>query len=560
MKKRLSKVIAIALSAATVMGVATGCNGGSTTAGKTAATASNQAASGGNDNVTEKDGFFYSKTPVTFTMLFSDNAAYPYKDNWAFFKTLQEKANVKLDLTVVPMSDYNSKRSVLISAGKAPEIIPKTYPGTEDQYVTSGQILPVSDYVNQMPNYSKAVADWKLQNDLKTITQGDGKYYILPGLHESYIQDYSMAIRTDILKKNNIKVPESWNELEETLKQLKKLYPNITPFSDRWQLGATLQIAGPAFCKTPTGLKGTEADWSGAPLYYDKEKDNFGFYPTMSSYKEELTYFNRLVKEGLLDPESSTQKSDQAKNKFATGKSFLISTNSQELKSLKTMMDTSLGKGKYEVGRLVLSGPAGSNICGNRLENGVMISKKATEDKNFSTLLKFVDWLWYSYKGQEYGKWGIEGQTFTKSGDTYQLNSGYTLPAYGQNPDAKNAKDIRKDMGFGSGVFILSYGGPNALAYSYMTKDDIQYAKKVGASQTLLPNAPKIAYDPDVQESQTLLESGLKDYMNQMSYKFILGQANISTDWESYIKAFQTKGSDKYVKAANEAYAKQKNK
>lgn len=555
-------MLAVALSAAMIMTVTNGCGGNKPTASQTQAQpASSGQASGEDSNVTEKDGFIYSKNPVSFTMLFSDNTAYPYKDSWTFFKTLQEKTNVKLDITVVPMSDYNNKRSVAISTGKEPEIIPKTYAGSEDQFVPSGQILPISDYVNQMPNYSKSISDWKLQDDLKTIIQADGKYYILPGLHESFIQDYSMAMRTDILKKNNIKIPTTWDEFEDALKQLKKLYPSIIPFSDRWQLGATMQIAGPAFCKTQTGLKGTDADWSGLPLYYNKDKDSFEFYPTLPGYKEELTYFNRLVKEGLLDKESATQTSDQAKSKFATGKSFAISTNSQELKVLRTMMDASLGKGKYEATKLnIFSGPAGANIVGNRLENGIMITKKAQEDKNFSTLLKFVDWLWYSYKGQEFCKWGLEGQTFTKSGDTYKLNSNYTLPNYGLNPDAKNATDIRKDMGFGSGVFVLSYGGPNALAYSYMTDEDIKFAKNANATLTLIPSAPKIAYDSDTQEAQTLLESSLKDYMNQMSYKFILGQADITKDWDSYVKTFQGKGSDKYLQTANDTYAKQKNK
>jgi putative aldouronate transport system substrate-binding protein len=561
MKKRLLKAIAITLSAATIMGVATGC-GGSTTSSSPEANASTQATSAGNSDITEKDGFFYSKTPVTFTMLFSDNSAYPYKENWSFFKTLQEKTNVKLNLTVVPMSDYNNKRSVLISSGQEPEIIPKTYPGSEDQFVTSGQILPVSDYVSQMPNYSKSVKDWKLEDDLKTITQADGKYYVLPELHESYIQDYSIAMRTDILKKNNIKVPTTWDELESVLKQLKKLYPNITPFSDRWQLGATLQLAGPAFVKTATGLKGTDADWSPAtPLRYNPDKNNFDFYPTTNEYKTELTYFHKLIAEGLLDKESATQSSDQAKNKFATGKSFAISCNSQELKVCKTMMDASLGKGKYEATKInVLAGPAGKNISGNRLENGILITKKAKEDKNFSTLLKFVDWLWYSYKGEEFCKWGVEGETFTKTGDSYKLKDNLTLPNYGLNPNAKNAKDFRKDLGYGGGVFVLSYGGPNALAYSYMTKEDIKFAENSSASNTLLPNAPKIGYDDDTHESQTMLESTLKDYMNQMSYKFILGQANIDTDWNTYVKTFQNKGSTKYTQAANDAYAKQTKK
>jgi putative aldouronate transport system substrate-binding protein len=558
MRKKLNQALAIVLSAATVMSLTVGCSSANNSS-KASSTSGSSAASSQNGNVSTKDGFFWSKDPMTFSVLFSDNTAYPYKDSWTFFKTLQEKTNVKLEPQIVAMSDYTSKRSVLIASGQAPMIIPKTYAGQEDQFVPSGAILPISDYVSQMPYFSKEIKDWKLEEDLKTITQGDGKYYIMPGLHQSYIQDYSLAVRSDILTKNNIKTPETWDELYTVLKKLKELYPTVTPFSDKWQLGATMQMAGPGFVKTQTGLKGTDADWTGNLLAFDSDKKTFSFYPTMSGYKDELTYFSKLVKEGLLDPESATQTSDQALNKFATGKSFVISTNSQGVnKDLRPKCEASLGKGNFEVTKInVPAGPAGKFIQGNRLENGVMISKKAKDDKNFSTLIQFVDWLWNSDKGQEYGKWGIENETFTKSGDKYTLKDGYTFPDVGLNASATTAKNLRKDMGFGSGVFILTYGGPDVLAHSYMAEEDITFSENVNKTRTLLPVAPKIAYDTATQEKQNQKNTALKDYVGQMSYKFILGKANIATDWDKYVADLKAKGSEDFTKTANDVYAKQ---
>lgn len=550
MRKQLFKAIALVLSIATVSSVAFGCSKRSPVT---------STSSGDTSNITEKDGYFWSNKPVTFTMLFSDNSAYPYSDNWTFFKTLTEKTNVTLDITVVPMSDYNNKRSVLIASGQEPEIIPKTYPGSEDQYVTSGEILAINDYLDQLPNFTNEVKEWGLEDDLKTITQNDGKYYILPGLHESFVQDYTICMRTDLLKKNNIKEPETWDEFEQALKKLKEIYPDITPFSDRWQLGATMQIAGPAFCKTPTGLKGTEADWSGSLLAYDKDKDTFTFYGTSDGYKQELAYFHRLIEEGLMDKESATQTSDQAINKFVTGKSFAISCNSQQLTEYRTKLELNLGKGNFEVKKMnIFAGPAGAYISGNRLENGVMITRKAQEDENFTTLLRFVDWLYYSLKGQEFCKFGIEGETFEKTDGTYKLKDGYKLPAYSLNADAENAKDIRKDMGFASGVFVLSYGGPNELAQACMSDEDIEFSNKVNETRELLPNAPKVTGDEDTQEAQNMLQSTLKDYLNEMSYKFILGQADIEKDWDSYVKSMENKGSTRYTETQIKVYEEMK--
>jgi putative aldouronate transport system substrate-binding protein len=44
-----------------------------------------------------------------------------------------------------------------------------------------------------------------------------------------------------------------------------------------------------------------------------------------------VTYLNKLVTEGLMDPESFTQTDDLARQKLANGKSFVISGNAQVL-------------------------------------------------------------------------------------------------------------------------------------------------------------------------------------------------------------------------------------
>lgn len=81
------------------------------------------------------------------------------------------------------------------TASTSPYIIPKIY--TETAYVTGGGVVPVSDYVQYMPNYSNFVEEYNMQDDLATITQADGKYYRLPGLKETALQDYTFLIRSE---------------------------------------------------------------------------------------------------------------------------------------------------------------------------------------------------------------------------------------------------------------------------------------------------------------------------------------------------------------------------
>jgi putative aldouronate transport system substrate-binding protein len=499
---------------------------------------------------------YKAKQPLKFSMMFNDNSGYPYKDTWTVFKEIQKATNVELDVMVIPMSDYSNKRNLLVSSGDAPYIIPKTYPGQELQFISSGQILPISDYINDMPNFKATIKAWKLESDLKTITQRDGKFYIMPGLHEMFATaEYSLCIRADILKKNNIPMPESWDDIEKVLLKLKKIYPNIIPFSDRWQLGSTVNVAGPAFgLAEGTGIKTPQANWNNNnAVYYDPKADKFFFYPTMKEYHDLLRYFAKLTKEGLLDQESASQSDDQAVTKFVNGKSFMISCNGQAVNEYRTKMDDALGKGKYEIVRLnVPAGPGGKRIAGSRLENGVMIAAKAKNDPNFKEFLKFIDWLWYSYSALEQNKWGIEGQTYTFSKGVYAPMPGYALPSYGIG--SATDTDLRKTYGYACGNFILSYGGPKQLQVSLMTPETRQWIETLNKTRSVIPPHPVIYYTDEQIESQNMIQQPLMDYVFQMTYKFILGQADVEKDWDSFVKQCKSKGSDNFINTANSVY------
>ncbi|WKL02411.1 extracellular solute-binding protein [Paenibacillus amylolyticus] len=308
------------------------------------------------------------------------------------------------------MSDYPQKRSLLISSGDAPLVIPKTYPGEESAFVSSGAILPISDYIDLMPNFKDKVEKWGLEDELEGLRQEDGKYYVLPGLHEEVWPDYTLLVRTDVFEENNIAIPTTWDELYDAAKKLKEIYPDSIPFSDRFQFNSTLNIAATGF--------GTKAGWGfGNGLTYKEDQDEFVYTATTPEYKEMLTYFNKLVSEGLLDKESFTQDDDQAVQKFVSGKSFMINGNSQTVVLHRNDMNKTLGEGKYSVAKITVpGGPKGQLMSGSRLENGVMISGKIQKNENFKAIMQFVDWLYYSDEGQEFAKWGVEGRNIYQRG------------------------------------------------------------------------------------------------------------------------------------------------
>jgi putative aldouronate transport system substrate-binding protein len=479
------------------------------------------------------------------------NAGYPYKADWPFFAELAKRTNVTLQSTVVPGSDYNQKRSVMVSSGNAPLIIPKTYHPDEEAYIAGGAILPVSDYLDLLPNFQDKVKKWNLGTDIDQMRQADGKFYLLPGLHEDVWADYSLALRTDILQKLNLSVPKTWDDLTNVLRAMKPL-ANPYPFSDRWSTGSTAPNPGAnALVSTLGSTYNLFTGWSYQHAAWDANAKKFGYTGATDGYKQILQYLNTLVTEKLLDPESFTQPDDAAAQKFASGRSFVISSNAQTLAN-QYHKDIAKIPGATVLKIPVPMGPIGEAKMGVRTENGVMISKKARDTKNFVALMQFIDWLYYSDAGQMFTKWGIQGTTYNGSVDDGSFKLAPDITWAGVNPTG--TKNLQVDYGFFNGVF--AYGGSTKLLNSQFPPEELAFQKAMNARKTL-PLAPPHPLNADEREQATLWETGLNDYVNQQTLKFVLGQRPLS-QWDAYVSELKGKNMTQYIDLVNKAYERYK--
>ncbi|MFJ6738216.1 extracellular solute-binding protein [Streptomyces sp. NPDC091279] len=488
---------------------------------------------------------FKATKALSFSMLHNDNPGYPLKKNWLFWKEVTRRTGVTLQPVDVPLSDYEKKRSLLIGAGDAPFLIPKTYHPAEAAFVSSGAILPVSEYVHLMPNFQAKVRSWKLEPEIDSIRQADGKYYLLPGLHERPRSGYSLALRTDILDKHGLTLPTTWDQVYDVFKALRREYPDRYPFSDRWStnttfpVGALLNYLGTAY--------GTRAGWSYDNISWDDGAKTFVFTGATDSFRHVIEYLRKLVAEKLMDPESFTQSDDDAVKKLLSEQSFAISANPQELVQNYRYNLAKQVKGATIEMIPVPLGPSGAVLpSGLRLENGVMISSKALGSADFVAMMQFVDWLWYSDEGQRLSKWGVEGVTYTYSDGTYRLKDGISL--MGSDPSAP--KDLQKDYGFFNGVF--TYGGRWALVSSSFLPDETRFQAAM-ARRTQLPIDPAHPLRSTEQEQASLWDTPLKDHVTQNCLQFILGRRPLS-QWNTYLAELKAKNMQQLVDLHNAAY------
>jgi putative aldouronate transport system substrate-binding protein len=484
---------------------------------------------------------FQATEPLTFSILMQDHPGYPYTPDWMFWSELTSRTNVTLENVVVPLADYNDRRSAMIGGGEAPLILPRTYSPDEEQYIAGGAILPVSDYFDLMPNFQDKVARWNMQADIDTRRQEDGKIYVIPGLHENVWLDYSLGVRADVLEELGISEPTTWDEVTAMLREMKAANPGEYPLSDRWstppQPGANnlLGILSDAF--------GTWAGWAWQFSYFNGSE--WVFPGAMDEYRQLVEFLNVWVSEELLDPESFTQQDDAAIEKFASGRSLVISVNAQTVIEHRDDLAALEGATIRKIARPL--GPFGNRTHVTRLENGIMISSAARERDDFVAMMQFIDWLWYSDEGKMFAKWGVEGTTYTGNVDDGTFQLAENVDWAGLNPDAEEL--LNADYGFFQGSFV--YGGSTNLLNSQFPEEEQEFQTAMaGRESVAMPPRPLTAVE---RERAALWETALRDHVDQETLKFILGQRPLS-EWDAYVGELEGLSMNEYIDMINEAH------
>ena len=588
MKKK--KILSMLLATVMVAGSLAGCgSSGDTqsTSTDTGADSKTESAAGTETASTEAaaeenldyqyglDTTFHSDDPVTYSFFFSDASWYPMVDTWkteGVFKKIEEATNVTLDITSIDSGDYNQKVSLMINAGEAAYIIPKTY--DESPYVDGGAIVPISDYTQYMPYFTDFVEKYNMQDDLKTITKSDGKFYKLPGMLEAPIQDYTFMIRKDLFDAAGVDVPAiekdwTWDDLYDALVKVKAymvsegmIKESDYVWSDLWCGSEVTDGSGGNLLKLMAGSYDVQAGWSiGNGMLYDSTKDEWYFGPTSDNFKAYLSEVTKYVQGGILDPETFTQDNQTACNKFYRGETAILSVNRSQYTSWLANLDENLGAGNYETYLCLIPRGEKTNYLpeNSRLENGVMISKRALDElgeEGFIKMIRFVDWLFYSHEAYNLTKWGVEGETYQVNADgTKSLMDGYQCGGLGIAGD-ENDIDIRLQWGYAGGNFY--YGGTIAEMTDNFNPDIMDFVNRITEARDIKPLDPSYVADEEENEQLNLWKTPLIDNVNTWTLQFATGVKNVDADWDAYVASCEGLNSITMADYINEIYQRTK--
>ncbi|MGQ7788402.1 ABC transporter substrate-binding protein [Nesterenkonia sp. K-15-9-6] len=489
------------------------------------------------------DDTFVATEPVEFSLLYRNNPDHGLDEDWMFFDQLEEEHNVSLSLVDAPLSDFEEQRSLLIGAGEMPDYVPVTYPGQEVPYLSGGAVLPISDYLDYMPNFTDKLDRWELWDEFDALRQEDGKAYMLPGLREDPFYIFSLVVRGDIWDELGLENPETWDELADQLREVKEAYPDITPMSDRWELQSTLNIASANF--------DTIAGWGyGQGLYFDHDADEFIYAGASDEYRELLEFFAGLVEEGLMDAETMTQDDQMAEQKFSAGESFVIGGNDESTTIYHRGFEE-LGTEGAEARLIPIPGGRDGDFVhsGARFDSGLMIANSMADQDDFMALLQFIDWLYYSDNGLEFATWGVEGETYERDADG-EIALDEDIDINSLHPDAE--EHLLRDYGFHNQPFMHAAGSLTEFVHSGLRPHVIEWQESMQHKEER-PVTPAHPFTDLELEQLGLWSTSLTDHVQTATAQFILGQRSFD-DWNSYVAELENLNMQSLVDMANEAY------
>ncbi len=334
------------------------------------------------------------------------------------------------------------------------------------------------------------------------------------------------------------KVPETTDELYTMLKAFKEKDANGNgnpndeiPFSGL-ALSALNPVILPAFTGM-TGMIGFDIDDAGKVLYV----------PAMKEYKDFLLYSHRLYKEGLLDPEFSTQTSQQWQAKVKEGTVGVYSASPTMLDAEKTKSEQLSLSGLTSPTNTKKAVPVPISLYTSK---GIITSGC----KYPEAAMRLLDMF---YATEENAADGFSGNTafLGYQGEHWDYTDN-TKAAYSFIDPIKNFGDINK-------LISVNMSLPGLLDFGAMPEGNPLMKMKVTQVEQQQKPFYKAAYPVNVRftteesDAGNTIENDLLLYVTQKTTKFIVGEEDIEKGFDNYIKELENIGLSKLLKIKEDA-------
>lgn len=299
----MKKLFRAAAAGLAVLIAASGCTAAP------AATSSASSASGAAPAVSEnfnQTGYPIVNEAVTYRLMVSTHPL--SKKNMAdkeIIQKLEEKTNVKIQWEEVPTEGWSEKINLAVNSGNLPD---GTFSATPNmpEAIKSNLILPLDDYLQYMPNYTKTL-EVTPEINMNSRALSDGKLYVVTGAEpvgEAGIE-LPLFINKKWLDHLKLEVPTTTEEYYQVLKAFQEQDangngdPNDEIPLDTGEMWGEMTLT---WLFSAWGMMASKNE-----VMTTVRDGKLDFNPVNSKYQDALNYMHRLYAEGLINEEFLTQ-------------------------------------------------------------------------------------------------------------------------------------------------------------------------------------------------------------------------------------------------------------
>jgi len=523
LRKMGKGTVATLLSFALVLTACTGGGGNANSSEEGAANAGSEGQAAG-----EGETFEFSYLLVTRFVNWMNEL------NW--YPVLLERTNTKVELVDGGEGDqYYSNVDLRIGGGDFPDAGMVSMAQAE-VYGSQGAFVDLKPLIAEhAPNLQKFID--ANPDYAQLITASDGKIY---GIVEQYPRiANAIMYREDMFKKAGIEnEPRTIEELTEALRKLKAHYSsdsNFYPFTGREDF-----------------IKFTETFHANDTIVDDKVHGIYdggrGFDIYSAGFKDLVTWYNTLYKEGLIDPEWVAGASTEAawETKFLSGKGalsydfftrpayFMLNggpDNDPEY-NLKVMPYLLDANGKQSVA---------ATSAKYDLQRVFVVNAKAADKA--PGILKFLDYM-YSEDGQTLFGWGVEGETYKEEGGKKQFIVNFDEEVF-KPAGEKRWSFLQDRMTFPKIV-------NNEAFYEWNNEVVKSFAAGLFTDE-YVKSYPILKYSTEQLKERANLLATVKEATLSNVVKFVNGTRPMS-EWDAFLAEMEQAGYKKIVEIDQQAY------
>lgn len=308
-KRTFTKLAAVLAVAVALTGCSSGNGNGSSEAANSGAGSTNSKAAAEHSGSAQKvklriEVYERGEAPAGVTV--TDNYWTDYVQ-----QNFGDPNNIEVEYVPVPRSEDVKMLNVMMASGEAPDIVFTYDENLVYSYAQQGGLQELGELLDQHGSNLQQF----LGEDTLAYGVFDGKQYAIPAKRVN-VGKYASFIRQDWLEELNLPMPETTEQVYETLKAFKEQKPGKS--GD--------QIIPLGFSLTPSSYE--PIIWGFTELVNEEERITLTHqlgsrdYPTLlPGHKEALRFLNQLYHEGLMSPDFALDKDEKQLNQdIQTGK------------------------------------------------------------------------------------------------------------------------------------------------------------------------------------------------------------------------------------------------